>query len=191
MYKWSTGETTASIVVSPAVVGMHHYSVTVTDDNGCTANASKTVYVVDLRCGNNKVSICKVPPDNPANANTICISKNAVAVQLSSGSYLGNCVGEIVQKPVTAIVPEMVSEEEQSISISPNPNKGIFNLEPVNLSIIEVKIYNQGGMLVMEQAINSEGKKAIPIKMKGMPSGVYYVLIICKEGNFTRKMMLE
>ncbi|MFZ1528072.1 MAG: T9SS type A sorting domain-containing protein [Ferruginibacter sp.] len=192
-YKWSTGETTASLIVSPSAAGTYTYTVTITDDNGCAANTDKTVYVTDIRCGSkmDKVTICKIPPGNPANAQTICISKNAVANQLSNGSYLGSCSEETMQKTVVVKEPEMVSEEMQSISISPNPNNGIFNLEPVNLHVTDVKVYNQGGTLVMEQAINAAGKKSIPLKMKGMPAGVYYVLVICAEGNFTRKMMLE
>ncbi|MCB9071529.1 MAG: PKD domain-containing protein [Prevotellaceae bacterium] len=45
-YLWSTGETTPSISVSPASSTV--YSVTVTDNNGCTSNASHLVSVTPL-----------------------------------------------------------------------------------------------------------------------------------------------
>ncbi len=45
-------------------------------------------------CGNNnKVLLCHVPPGNPANAHTICISPNAVAAHLENheGDHCGPC----------------------------------------------------------------------------------------------------
>ncbi|MCZ2101073.1 MAG: hypothetical protein LC107_06000, partial [Chitinophagales bacterium] len=46
-YEWSTGELTNSIVVSPAV-GLHTYTVTVTDVNGCTDTEEIDVEVFAL-----------------------------------------------------------------------------------------------------------------------------------------------
>jgi len=43
-YQWSTGETTASIAVAP--IGYQVYTVTVSDDYGCTDEADVSVYVV-------------------------------------------------------------------------------------------------------------------------------------------------
>ena len=49
----------------------------------------------DFPCGNNdnKVLLCHVPPGNPANAHTICISPNAVAAHLENheGDHCGPC----------------------------------------------------------------------------------------------------
>ena len=51
--------------------------------------------VSNWKCGNklNKVLICHVPPGNPSNAQTICISKNAVSTHVPNhgGDYLGSC----------------------------------------------------------------------------------------------------
>ena len=44
-YLWSTGETTASIDVTPTTVGDHIYTVTVTNEHGCTTIKSVTVTV--------------------------------------------------------------------------------------------------------------------------------------------------
>jgi hypothetical protein len=38
-----------------------------------------------------KVTICHVPPGNPANAHTITVSENAVPAHLAHGDYLGQC----------------------------------------------------------------------------------------------------
>jgi len=54
---------------------------------------------VSTTCGNrnNKVLICHIPPGNPANAHTICVSPNAVPAHLqgnnSHNDFLGDCFG--------------------------------------------------------------------------------------------------
>ena len=85
-YLWSTGETSTSIEVCPEETTS--YTVTVTDDNGCSETATINVVVIDVRCGNNpnnpKVEICHV-------GRTICVSQNAVQAHLDHGDYLGSC----------------------------------------------------------------------------------------------------
>ena len=39
------------------------------------------------------VTICHIPPGNPANMHTITISVNALPAHLAHGDYVGNCVG--------------------------------------------------------------------------------------------------
>lgn len=41
--------------------------------------------------GNNKVTICHVPPGNPSNAHTISVSENALDAHLGHGDYEGPC----------------------------------------------------------------------------------------------------
>jgi len=62
------------------------YTVTVTNDYGCTGTMSITVIVVDWRCGNgdHKVKVCH-------NGKTICIDTHAVQLHLEHGDYLGDC----------------------------------------------------------------------------------------------------
>ncbi|MCL5992138.1 MAG: hypothetical protein M1419_08565, partial [Bacteroidetes bacterium] len=62
------------------------YTVTVTNDYGCTATMSLTVIVIDWRCGNgeHKVKICH-------NGKTICIDTHSVQEHLNHGDRLGDC----------------------------------------------------------------------------------------------------
>lgn len=71
------------------------YTVTVTDDRGCTATSTVEVVVYDIAAactGNNQVQICHVPPGNPANEHNICVGVNAVSAHLNNhDDYLGPC----------------------------------------------------------------------------------------------------
>src|SRR5689334_6514416 len=90
-FLWSTGDTTQTINVCPTA--NTDYWVTITDSTLCSSTDTVTVTVVDVRCGSDsdKVLVCHIPPGNPANAHTICISPNAVPAHLAHGDVLGAC----------------------------------------------------------------------------------------------------
>ncbi len=91
------------------------YTITSTDGNGCSASSSVTVNYLNVvaACGSNgqpKVQICHVPPGNPGNANTLCVSPNAVPAHLGvgighGGDYLGPC-GNPCRRTNPACAPE-------------------------------------------------------------------------------------
>jgi len=114
-YSWSNGATTASITVCDAVTTV--YWVTVTDSAGCISTDSVTVNAVDVRCGNGnkKVKICHIPPGNPGNAHSICVSINAVAAHLAHGDHLGDCVAPppnpcLSNPPVASAVADSIPD---------------------------------------------------------------------------------
>lgn len=112
-YAWSNGATVATITACDTASTW--YQVTLTDTTGCMAIDSVFVNVVDVRCGNNnnKVLVCHIPPGNPANAHTICISENGVPAHLAHGCVLGACA------PPPA--DSLGTGGELQISVSPNP----------------------------------------------------------------------
>ena len=166
-YNWSPASglnntTIANPVASPAVTTT--YVVTVTDSKGCTRRSSITIKVLplsDARCGSGggiKFIVCHVPPGNPANAHSICISVNALNAHLTTGTnghqncYLGECdqlcfgssayqnQNSLVSmddntelqnsKPVQSVVE--VNEalvKDFIVYASPNPSKGSFVLQ--------------------------------------------------------------
>jgi hypothetical protein len=101
------------------------YTVTITDKNGCSATDEVTVCVIDVRCGKklDKVELCHVPEDNPANEHTICVSVNAVAEHLAHGDMLGACgTYHGCDDPKTApLVSTLDTKYETRLNAYPNP----------------------------------------------------------------------
>lgn len=108
---WSDGSTAHTLQVCDTASSWYH--VALSDDTLCTATDSVFVNVVDVRCGNNlnKVAVCHVPPGNPANAHTICISENAVPAHLAHGCHLGACYAAPDSSGIGGLV----------LQVSPNP----------------------------------------------------------------------
>jgi hypothetical protein len=81
--------------------------------------------------GNHKVTICHIPPGNPANAHTIEVSKNALKAHLKHGDYLGECI--IVEEPTTTTVVE----EESTTTIVEEESTTTTVVEDTTTTIIE------------------------------------------------------
>ena len=65
-------------------------------DSIAQSNTNARSGVVDQRAGhavatNGKVTICHIPPGNPANRHTIVVGEAAVSAHLAHGDHLGAC----------------------------------------------------------------------------------------------------
>ena len=87
-YSWSTsgGPVSNQSTMQVCSTLTTTYVLTVTDINGCTGADSVTVFVNDVRCGNNldKVSVCH-------KGKVICIDARDVPDHLAHGDVLGSC----------------------------------------------------------------------------------------------------
>jgi hypothetical protein len=189
-YLWSTGATTSSLVVSAAGT----YTVTVTDKFGCFVSASKTITVVDVRCGNknDKVLVCQVPPGNPGNANNICVSANAVATHLANGSYLGACTIAPATTRTGATRPA-VTTEPAAVSAYPNPSRNVVNLRLSNFAPGRVRIEvadANGRLLTTRESSVSYSTEDLSLVLTNLPAGVYHLRIVSGATRLTTKVML-
>jgi N-acetylneuraminic acid mutarotase len=121
-YHWSNGGTTASITVSPTSITT--YTVTVTDGLGCSTVASKTINVIDVRCGSklDKVQVCRA-------STGYCIAQNAVATYLAKGSNLGACKFATSNGVASNenVIDNLIPEGIQ-LKVIPNPTLSYFTL---------------------------------------------------------------
>jgi hypothetical protein len=190
-YHWSNGAATSSIIVSAA----GNYTVTVTDVYGCTVSVSKTISVVDVRCGNNndKVLVCQVPPGNTGKPQTICIAASAVATHLANGSYLGTCEGNTYIVKAGSKQPAEV--KEAVIMAYPNPSRGQFNLRVSGLAKGKVTIQvmdGNGKIVAVQHAIITYDLEDLTLHLPSLASGVYNVKLMGeKEILFTKVVIAK
>ena len=124
-YSWTNGSTAMSTTVSP--VNTTVYTVTVTDQNNCQDQESKTVTVIDNRGGKNlnKTILCHKP--GTIN-NTIEVDPSSVASHLAHGDMLGSCGTESSSRMITAADAEELSMDKLSLRALPNPAATQFSL---------------------------------------------------------------
>jgi hypothetical protein len=84
-----------------------------------------------------------------------------------------------------------VTKIEDAVSISPNPNSGLFNISFNNVVVKQptVKVFNAVGQLVLEQTF--ENSSLLNIDMTGMNSGVYSVNISTEGSIITKKVIIQ
>ena len=103
-FTWNNADTTGSIRVCDTLPS--DYIVIVIDSNGCIATDTVHVNIMDVHCGNDnrKVLVCHIPPGNPSNAHTICVSPSAVPAHLAHGCMLGSCPPPPPPPPIPCVV---------------------------------------------------------------------------------------
>lgn len=154
-YSWSNGgNAIASLACPTLIAGSRTFTVTVTDAAGCTATASKTIQVVDARCGpgNNEVLVCWFGTAQS------CYKKWQVALALlyGVGGQVGPCDASLVNdrtiQPGTKHVEEAIADIRDGIVVYPNPSSHGFTISivPAGKENAQVKVYDAVGR-VMEQ----------------------------------------
>jgi exonuclease III len=160
-YEWSTGATTATINVCPEETTA--YTVTITDENGCTITKSITVEVVDLACqtaGQPRVQLC-------FNGRNYCLPPSAVPTFLRRGAVLGSC-GQAASSPIVV----------NRMRIAPNPvvNYTTLYLNSTVSTNVAINVYDYTGQLVMQRSQQiTEGDSTVNIDLNGLRNGFYYV----------------
>ena len=185
-YSWNTGATTSSITVSPTTTTT--YTLTVTDANGCSHSDEVTVYVVDVRCGNNmdKVLVCH-------NGNVICVSASAVAAHLNHGCNLGSCHSLKKEQEFA----EEVIHPEHAFTAYPNPFRGTTNIEftLAHDATVSLEVYDmKGAKVVTLYKGESEADQVHRFEFNGSAYGssVYLVKMVSgTEVKYLKIIMVE
>lgn len=198
------------------------YKVSITDQNNCVATDSVIICVIDVRCGNNltKVQLCHVPPDNPLNTQTLCVSLSSVATHLAHGDQLAACgtdhscppaMETMVDVPATGVVavgtagPLLVVDnaaqidaktlKETTLNAYPNPFNGSTTIEFTCMSTgwAVLRLFDHLGREV-SVLYDGEVEQGIPHKLlfdsAGMTAGIYLCTLRTDDAVMTRKLML-
>ncbi|MFD2515345.1 T9SS type A sorting domain-containing protein [Pontibacter locisalis] len=189
-FAWSpasglSSTTAADPVFTPNSAGT--YTFTVTAYNGtCSATASVTITVIDVRCGNGKVLLCH-------KGKVICISPSAVAAHLRnhSGDKLGGCSSNSIAK-----VKGKKAKAALSLTVYPNP---LRDRATVELSLPEdgpylLELHSANGKkvsVVGEGTAKAGGQVSLELKAEKLREGVYYLRLTTADEVKTLRLLLK
>lgn len=211
-YAWTSndpgvnGATTASVTACNTQEITRTYTVVITGANGCQATATVNLSFININCSNNsnsvKVKVCHVPPGNPGNCKTICVSVNAVQALLNNGSYLGDCLPLCAMPPPgivgrniadyvikNEVKPEPVSANELEVKVSPNPTENVFRIqvgsrsnEPITLRIVDMN----GRVRITDKRLSNENVITVGAELTG---GIYMAEVIQGKNRKVYKLV--
>ena len=189
IYSWTDGGfgtfTGEDINVCPSV--STDYTLTVTDQNGCSATDEVNVCVVDVTCfagnsQNQKVEVCHTPQGNSGNSQTICINESAVAAHLAHGCSLGACDEQGLCSTASSRMSGSELHDEHSIELLVSPNPFIDRIE-VEMFIeedgfYEIELVNTYGQIIRSvysgSLISAEQNK-FEISTQELGKGIYFL----------------
>ncbi len=215
-YNWSTGETTDSILVDSAGIGLgsQMYTLMVTDSMGCTSSDTVVVSFVDyptvtitgpdsvkwynggtvtLDAGAGYASYLwstnATTQDIMVDTNNLILGSNIFSVLVTN---MYGCEGsdthEVYVIDDTGIEDEL---DNMNISIYPNPTQGVFTLEIDGPNAgFKLEIMNVNGQMITGEYINAD-KFSKQYDVSHLARGVYYIRLVNDDMTITRKLIIQ
>lgn len=207
-YLWSTGETSAAIVVADSGV----YSVTVVDANGCTGSDSVAIFVDPLP--DPDFIYAAIGPlsyqftNTTTNGNTYAWDfgdgssgstlENPTFTYLFAGMYTvqliatNDCGADTTEITIAnvGIDPALQS----GIKVYPNPNGGQFTLEFTSITkeVVNIRLYNALGQEIKQELLrNIYPGYRHEWKVAGLPEGLYELQIESKSGTAVHRIQIR
>ncbi|MBK9256010.1 MAG: hypothetical protein IPM42_11015 [Saprospiraceae bacterium] len=172
-YLWSTGETTQSIIINPAVSA--NYSVTVTDSNGCTASTSTNVVVDTL-------------PNINVSGNTIlCVGESTQLTATGGINYIwstGETSASILVSPNTTTTYSVTSTDINGCINTRSVTVTVNSLPTANISGNNIICQGSSTMLTASGGVVylwSTGDVSQTITVSPLTTTTYRVTVI--DGN--------
>ena len=194
-YAWSpaaglSDANSANPVFTPTTAGTYTFTVKATNEFGCEASASVTVTVLDVRCGDGKVAVCR-------NGNSQCISPNAVPAHLKQDkAQLGACSPLSAQaSPDSRLGGNSGGDQAGGFEAYPNPfeTRAVVRFRPAATAATQVQVYNSLGQLAatLYNATAEAGRSyEVTLDGTGMTAGVYTVRLISNGKVQTKRVVL-
>jgi hypothetical protein len=153
-------------------------------------------------CGNDgtKVYICHIPPGEPENRHTICVSPNAEPAHLANhGDYIGECdqvvCGSNLSVPAwRPLVDQTAKLKVDDFQLFPNPTRGAITLDLYHYldQSVAISIYNALGTEVLslpEQTLSSSVLE-VALPQSRLPDGVYYLAVRTAQGRQVKQFVV-
>lgn len=200
-YSWSpvadlSSSNSASTTFTPSAAGSYTFTVLATNEYGCTATASVTITVIDARCDNNKVVVCKKTGSSSNPSSQICVASDAVSAHLRSGGTLGACSGGSISENSFT---DNNSEQNtiSALSAFPNPTTSqttvTFTLSDPERQVI-LDIYDMAGTRLNRiYSGNAEANRtySFPVDLGNYPGEVFILRLITPKKIYNFKLLKE
>ncbi|HRG38935.1 MAG TPA: T9SS type A sorting domain-containing protein [Bacteroidia bacterium] len=214
--KWNTGETNRIVNVCPTTTT--NYSVKLTDAKGCIVTDTVLVCATDVRCGTNKVNVCRSVKTKVGNQQqTYCLAVPAVAVLINQNTpfaewTLGACnaTSTCVSQPsvsrttTSETLSDDLSDEENALMngdvymrVYPNPatHLSIVTVVANNIASVKAKvtITDVLGKQIANETItvsNNSISKEFSFE-NNLPKGIYIVSVETEETVMTEKLIIQ
>ena len=96
-----------------------------------------------------------------------------------------NSNGKINYSPVITVRGSVAEEP----LLYPNPAKNILGIFKGGEEILDVKLYNSRGVLVIEK-LNTAGQTNIQVNISNLQNGLYYVKIKTRQNEYTEQLII-
>lgn len=207
-YTWSSGQTTPTI----SALGIGTYTCIIYDADSCTSSITAAITSPPIM----QLTGSSTPATGSNNGTATVNATGGVApytyswqttpVQysqtisgLGTGTYVcivhdaNNCAKQVFVTVTEAlgIMPEIIGIE--SLSLSPNPSDGNFelNIQLANVDDVSVGIYDVSGKMVHQNNQNHVTHYHHSFHLAQLSSGIYMVKIKTSKGELAEKIVIQ
>jgi len=172
--------------------GLNEVTLTV-ERFGCTATYTVTIDVPDIFCGNGKkILVCHIPPGNPENPQTICISPEALPAHLAHGDCVGACIsGKKLNNSNNEKNANVLSEDVFIAYPNPFSANTVISFSTSAESLAKLYIYDYTGRIVttlFDKKAAADKLYNIEFNSGGLPEGIYLGVLQTINGTKVIKL---
>jgi PKD repeat protein len=179
--------TVANPVFVPTAAGTYTFSVTATNQYGCSASQDVAITVIEARSGHNgdKVLVCH-------SGNAISIAKSAVPAHLAHGCSLGACqVASRSSQGATAGAGSKADAFSKEVVFEVYPTSvadGTLHYALSGADNGQVEVLTLTGQRVKTETATATAEGTISVA--GLRAGTYMVRVVTARGSYTKRFVI-
>lgn len=153
---------------------------------GCTAAITKSIEVIDVHCGSNKVQVCH-------KGKILCVSTGSLQAHLNHGDCIGQCETSSFRKANTISYEEGIYEIIFEAFPNPATEETKIEFTLPEAADVDIEIYNYTGQIVRKLfigKIEANKKNELFLNRGDMSSGIYFLKLQTEKELRVIKLVL-